>query len=142
MPISHHNVTYNTDQLYSVEIPRSGQSRKCLYQWNARRSEDVRKPVYLRGTKVDPIRTRNLGLTQIQGTAYTCAYAVMQIPSTLIIQKIRPSYWLACMEIGWGVFTFAQAGMQNVTQLYVFRFLVGLFESSFFPCMLFVLGSW
>ena len=46
------------------------------------------------------------------------------------------------MEIGWGVFTFAQAGMQNVTQLYVFRFLVGLFESSFFPCLLFVLGSW
>jgi ACS family pantothenate transporter-like MFS transporter len=66
----------------------------------------------------------------------------MQIPSTLIIQRIRPSYWLACMEIGWGVFTFAQAGMKNVTQLYVFRFLVGFFESSFFPCLLFVLGSW
>lgn len=76
------------------------------------------------------------------GTAYTVAYAVMQVPSTLIIQKIRPSYWLACMEIGWGVFTFAQAGMKNVTQLYVFRFLVGFFESSFFPCLLFVLGSW
>lgn len=66
----------------------------------------------------------------------------MQIPSTLIIQKIRPSYWLAFMEIGWGVFTFAQAGMKNVSQLYAFRFLVGFFESSFFPCLLFVLGSW
>jgi ACS family pantothenate transporter-like MFS transporter len=81
-------------------------------------------------------------LTRLQGTAYTCAYAAMQIPSTLIIQKIQPSYWLACMEIGWGIFTFAQSGMQNVTQLYVFRFLVGFFESSFFPCILFVLGSW
>ncbi|KAF8858271.1 pantothenate transporter liz1 [Acephala macrosclerotiorum] len=76
------------------------------------------------------------------GTAYTVAYAVMQVPSTLIIQKIRPSYWLALMEIGWGTFTFAQAGLHNVTQLYVFRFLVGFFESSFFPCLLFVLGSW
>jgi ACS family pantothenate transporter-like MFS transporter len=76
------------------------------------------------------------------GTAYTCAYAVMQIPSTLIIQKIRPSYWLAMMEIGWGTFTFAQAGLRNVDQLYAFRFLVGFFESSFFPCLLFVLGSW
>ncbi|KAH8657930.1 pantothenate transporter liz1 [Xylariales sp. PMI_506] len=75
-------------------------------------------------------------------TAYTCAYAVMQIPSTLIIQRVRPSWWLAFMEIGWGTFTFAQAGMQNTTQLYVFRFMVGFFESSWFPCLLFVLGSW
>jgi hypothetical protein len=78
----------------------------------------------------------------LQGTAYTCAYAVMQVPSTLIIQKIRPSYWLAFIEVGWGVFTFAQAGMRNTNMLYAFRFLVGFFESSFFPCMLYVLGSW
>lgn len=70
------------------------------------------------------------------------AYAIIQIPSTLIIQKVRPRYWLAGMEIGWGVFTIAQAGMHNIEELYAFRFLVGLFESSFFPCMLFVLGSW
>ncbi|RMZ76783.1 hypothetical protein DV737_g4674, partial [Chaetothyriales sp. CBS 132003] len=75
-------------------------------------------------------------------TCYTVAYAVMQIPSNLIIQYIRPSYWLAAMEIAWGTFTFAQAGVQNVTQLYVFRFFVGFFESSFFPALLFVLGSW
>jgi ACS family pantothenate transporter-like MFS transporter len=55
---------------------------------------------------------------------------------------VRPSYWLGLMEIGWGTFTFAQAGMHSVSQLYAFRFLVGLFESSFFPCMLFILGSW
>lgn len=34
-------------------------------------------------------------------TAYTCAYAVMQIPSTLIVQKVRPSVWLVFMEVGW-----------------------------------------
>lgn len=75
-------------------------------------------------------------------TMYTVAYAVMQIPSTLIIQKIRPSIWLAVMEVAWGAFTFAQAGIQNVPELYAFRFLVGLFESSFFPALLYLLGSW
>lgn len=75
-------------------------------------------------------------------TAYTCAYAVMQVPSTLIIQRIRPSIWLAVMEIGWGVFTFAQAGLRNSNQLYAFRFLVGFFESSWFPSLLYLLGSW
>ncbi|KAL1641091.1 hypothetical protein SLS58_006364 [Diplodia intermedia] len=48
------------------------------------------------------------------GTAYTCAYAAMQIPSTLIVQRVRPSAWLAAMEVGWGVFTFAQAGCMTV----------------------------
>lgn len=75
-------------------------------------------------------------------TAYTCAYAAMQIPSTLVIQRIRPSVWLALMEVGWGTWTFAQAGMRSSAQLYAFRFLVGLFESSFFPALLYVLGSW
>ncbi|KAJ6060700.1 hypothetical protein N7444_002554 [Penicillium canescens] len=76
------------------------------------------------------------------GTAYTVAYAAMQIPSTLIVQRIRPSIWLSAMEVGWAIFTFAQAGMHNVGELYAFRFLVGFFESSFFPVLLYVLGSW
>ncbi|RAH45363.1 pantothenate transporter liz1 [Aspergillus brunneoviolaceus CBS 621.78] len=76
------------------------------------------------------------------GTLYTIAYAVMQIPSTLIIQRVRPSVWLAGMEVAWGAFTFAQAGVRTVPQLYVFRFLIGLFESSFFPSLLYLLGSW
>lgn len=41
-----------------------------------------------------------------------------------------------------GIFTFAQAGTHNVGQLYAFRFLVGFFESSFFPVLLYILGSW
>jgi hypothetical protein len=76
------------------------------------------------------------------GSVYTVAYAVMQIPSTLIIQHVRPSLRLAIMEICWGLFTFAQAGMHNVGELYAFRFLVGFLESSFFPSLLYVLGSW
>ncbi|KAL3437832.1 major facilitator superfamily domain-containing protein [Aspergillus tetrazonus] len=75
-------------------------------------------------------------------TMYTIAYAIMQIPSTLIIQRVRPSIWLAAMEICWGAFTFAQAGLKSVSELYAFRFLVGFFESSFFPSLLYLLGSW
>ncbi|KAM0551198.1 hypothetical protein ACHAPJ_008540 [Fusarium lateritium] len=75
-------------------------------------------------------------------TVYTVAYAVMQIPSTLIVQKVRPSLWLAGSEVAWGIFTFAQAGTKSVGQLYAFRFLVGFFESSFFPVLLYILGSW
>lgn len=75
-------------------------------------------------------------------TAYTVGYAVMQIPSTLIVQKIPPSIWLGAMEVGWGVWTFAQAGLSGSSQLYAFRFLVGLFEASFSPVVLYVIGGW
>ncbi|KAK1758834.1 putative pantothenate transporter liz1 protein [Echria macrotheca] len=75
-------------------------------------------------------------------TAYTVGYAVMQVPSTLIVQKVPPRIWLALAEVGWGVFTFAQAGLRSNAQLYAFRFLVGLFESSFSPVMIYVMGSW
>ncbi|KAJ7670488.1 pantothenate transporter liz1 [Mycena olivaceomarginata] len=65
---------------------------------------------------------------------YHCCYALMQVPSTMIVQKIRPSYYLAFCEIGWG------------QQMYVFRFMVGLFESAFFPVnfpvILYLMGSW
>jgi ACS family pantothenate transporter-like MFS transporter len=70
------------------------------------------------------------------GSVYTVAYAVLQILSTLIIQRVRPSLWLAIMEVCWGVFTFAQADMHSTGQLYAFRFLVGFFESSFFTSLL------
>lgn len=75
-------------------------------------------------------------------TAYTVGYAIMQVPSTLIVQKIPPAIWLGVMEVGWGVWTFAQAGMSNSGQLYAFRFLVGLFEASFSPVVLYVIGGW
>lgn len=75
-------------------------------------------------------------------TAYTVGYAIMQVPSTLIVQKIPPSIWLGAMEVGWGVWTFAQAGLSSSSQLYAFRFLVGLFEASFSPVVLYVIGGW
>ncbi|KAH7398107.1 pantothenate transporter liz1 [Cadophora sp. MPI-SDFR-AT-0126] len=73
---------------------------------------------------------------------YTIAYAIMQVPSTLIVQRVRPALWLMFMEVGWGIWTLAQAGMENTNQLYAFRFLVGLFESSFSPVMTYLIGSW
>ena len=38
--------------------------------------------------------------------------------------------------------SFAQAAAQSSTQMYVFRFMVGFFESAFSPIIIFLLGSW
>lgn len=47
------------------------------------------------------------------GTIYNAVMAITTIPSNMILLKVRPSYYLACAEIGWGVFTFAQAGAKT-----------------------------
>ncbi|KAF7295869.1 MFS general substrate transporter [Mycena chlorophos] len=75
-------------------------------------------------------------------TSYLVAFSVMQLPLSIIGLKIRPSIWLFSCEIGWTVFTFAQAGARTSTHMYLFRFMVGLFESAFSPVIIFLLGSW
>ncbi|KAJ4476658.1 pantothenate transporter liz1 [Lentinula aciculospora] len=76
------------------------------------------------------------------GTFYTIGYAVFQIPGTLAVTRVRPSVFLFVNEIGWGIFTFAQAGAKTYNQMYAFRFMVGAFEAPFFPSMLYLMGSW
>ncbi|KAJ6606038.1 MFS general substrate transporter [Mycena vulgaris] len=78
----------------------------------------------------------------LMSTCYLVGFAIMQLPSSLIVLKVRPSIWLFSCEIGWTIFTFAQAGAKNPQQMYFFRFMVGFFESAFSPVIIFLLGSW
>lgn len=38
-------------------------------------------------------------------TCYLVGFAIMQLPSTLIALKVRPSIYLFACELGWGIFT-------------------------------------
>lgn len=38
-------------------------------------------------------------------TYFSIAYAVFIVPSQLLQTKLRPSIWLPCAEMGWGVLT-------------------------------------
>ncbi|KAM0817772.1 hypothetical protein AB5N19_03579 [Seiridium cardinale] len=73
---------------------------------------------------------------------YTIAFAIIQIPANAIALKIRPRICLVICEIGWTIFTFAQAAARNSNDMYAFRFMIGMFESGFSPIIIFLLGSW
>ncbi|KAJ3851393.1 major facilitator superfamily domain-containing protein [Lentinula lateritia] len=75
-------------------------------------------------------------------TAWTCGYVIGQIPSNLLITRIRPSLWIPAMEILWSVLTVLLSTSKNFTHLVVIRFFVGLAESTFYPAMQYVIGSW
>ncbi|ORY29322.1 pantothenate transporter liz1 [Naematelia encephala] len=73
---------------------------------------------------------------------YNAVVCGMQIPSNFIAMKVRPSLFLALSEIGWGIFTFAQAGAHSYQAMYGFRFCIAFFESFYYPVAFFILGSW
>ncbi|GAQ45602.1 pantothenate transporter [Aspergillus niger] len=74
---------------------------------------------------------------------YYTAYVVFQVPGLLLMSRPTLARWLLpSLEILWGVCTFAQSRVTNVSQLYALRFLVGMFEAPVFAGTHFILGSW
>lgn len=64
------------------------------------------------------------------------------LTSNLILTRIRPSLWIPACEVTWAVLTILMAKCTNVTQIYVLRFFIGLAESTFYPGMQYIIGSW
>ncbi|KZT19852.1 MFS general substrate transporter [Neolentinus lepideus HHB14362 ss-1] len=75
-------------------------------------------------------------------TAWTCGYVLGQIPSNMLITRIRPSLWIPAMEVIWSILTMTLASSKSFTSLVIIRFFVGLAESSFYPAIQYVIGSW
>ncbi|KAL1593292.1 hypothetical protein SLS60_010900 [Paraconiothyrium brasiliense] len=75
-------------------------------------------------------------------TSWTIGYVIGQIPSQIIITKIRPSIWVPSCELVWTMLTFCLAAARTSNQVIVIRFFVGLAESIFYPAAHTILGSW
>lgn len=69
-------------------------------------------------------------------------YIIMQLPSNLLITKIRPSIYLGCVMTIWGLITTLTSQADTFTHLLVIRFFLGVIEAPFFPSAMFVMSSW
>ncbi|KAH9921852.1 MFS general substrate transporter [Fomitopsis serialis] len=75
-------------------------------------------------------------------TAWTCGYVIGQIPANMLITRVRPSIWIPLTEVVWSGLTMCLASAKSFGALVTIRFFVGLAESSFYPAMQYVTGSW
>ncbi|KAF3057206.1 Pantothenate transporter liz1 [Daldinia childiae] len=75
-------------------------------------------------------------------TAWTVGYVVGQIPSQIVLTKVRPSVWVPSCELVWTILTFCLAAAKTSNHVIAIRFLVGLAESIFYPAAHTILGSW
>ncbi|KAF4952430.1 hypothetical protein FSARC_12647 [Fusarium sarcochroum] len=78
----------------------------------------------------------------IMQTLWTIGYVLGEIPSNLLLTRIRPSIWIPACEVTWSVLTILMAKCTKVEQIYALRFFIGLAESTFYPGMQYVIGSW
>ena len=75
-------------------------------------------------------------------TAWTVGYVIGEVPSNILLTRFRPSLWIPTMEVLWSVLTMCLSRCTNAKQMYAIRFLVGLAESTFYPGMQYIIGSW
>ncbi|PVH82352.1 MFS general substrate transporter [Cadophora sp. DSE1049] len=73
---------------------------------------------------------------------WTVGYVIGQIPCNLLLTRISPRWVIPSLEVGWGIATICTSRVVNYQALYALRFLVGLFESGFYPGIHYMLGSW
>jgi sugar phosphate permease len=60
-------------------------------------------------------------------------YILLEVPSNMILPKVRPSIYLPFMMIVWGCMTIIYMGVRNLGGLVALRFFLGVVESGFFP---------
>lgn len=87
-----------------------------------------------------------LGLTsELFGLAagiFFVGYALFEVPSNLMLQRVAPNRWLGGMLIGWALVTTSQAFAPNAGFLVFIRFVLGVFEGGFLPGVIFLVALW
>ena len=78
----------------------------------------------------------------IGGGVFFLSYALFEVPSNILLERVGARRWIARIMISWGVVAAAMMFVHTAWQFYVLRFLLGLCEAGFFPGVIFYLSLW
>lgn len=86
---------------------------------------------------------------KLTGTQYNTAltmffipYVVFEIPSNIILKRLKPHVWLSGCMFLFGLVTVCQGLVQNWSGLLATRFFLGLAETGMFPGAFYLIGMW
>ena len=66
----------------------------------------------------------------------------MQLPSNMILTRVRPSLYLPFWVCIWSCISASTAAATSYHHLFAIRFLLGVAEAPFFPGVFFLMSSW
>ncbi|EAW07665.1 allantoate permease family MFS transporter [Aspergillus clavatus NRRL 1] len=89
---------------------------------------------------------KDLGMT---GHEYNVAlfvffipYILFEVPSNMVLKKVKPSWWLSGIMFAWGILTVCQGVTKSYQGLVACRVLIGLFESGFMPGSVYLINMY
>jgi len=66
-------------------------------------------------------------------TVFFFTYAAFEVPSNLLLKKLRPSRWLPLIMVVWGTVMTLMGIVQNFQGLLAARLFLGVAEAGLFP---------
>ncbi|KAJ4291397.1 hypothetical protein N0V88_005990 [Collariella sp. IMI 366227] len=73
---------------------------------------------------------------------FLVAYALFEVPSNILLKKLRPSRWLAFLMVAWGGITMGLGAVKSFQATAGVRFLLGMFEAGLFPGLVYYCTFW
>ncbi|KAK7952774.1 major facilitator superfamily protein [Apiospora aurea] len=69
---------------------------------------------------------------------YFIPYILLEVPSNMVIRKVRPSWYLAGLMACWGIINMCMGFVQTYQGLVVLRFFLGAFEAGVMPGIIYL----
>ncbi|KAF2461118.1 major facilitator superfamily domain-containing protein [Lineolata rhizophorae] len=75
-------------------------------------------------------------------TVFFFSYSAFEVPSNLLLKKLRPSIWLPSIMVAWGTVMTLMGIVQGYSGLLAARFFLGVTESGLFPGVAYYITMW
>ncbi|MEO5809865.1 MAG: MFS transporter [Sphingomicrobium sp.] len=76
------------------------------------------------------------------GGFFFLTYALLEVPSGMIMPRFGARRWIARIMISWGLISAAMMFIRSPLQFYVLRLLLGAAEAGFWPTAIYFLSAW
>ncbi len=76
------------------------------------------------------------------GGFFFLTYALLEVPSGMIMPRFGARRWIARIMISWGLISAAMMFIQTPLQFYVLRLLLGAAEAGFWPTAIYFISAW
>ncbi|OMP83960.1 putative transporter C11D3.18C [Diplodia seriata] len=75
-------------------------------------------------------------------TIFFFSYCAFDLPSNIVLKKLRPSIWLPTTVVAWGIVMTLMGLVQSYKGLLAARFFLGLTEAGLYPGATFYITTW
>ncbi|OQD77791.1 hypothetical protein PENDEC_c002G03350 [Penicillium decumbens] len=75
-------------------------------------------------------------------TVFFFTYCIFELPSNLLLKKLRPSRWLPLIMVAWGIVMTLMGIVQNYSGLLATRLFLGVAEAGLYPGVAYYITLW